>query len=264
MAILSLLKEVRRTFIWFKVFDTFITSMLIFLAAATLGFVFNFSILYATIAATFYFIIRVVWIFFRKGYGAVEEQVPELEWQLRTSAETLNKDNLLVNALRKDLVQSVKKVKPSYFLDGKSVALRLIMISFLSFLVVGSAFFNLHLDALGDIFKRGVNEGARLTGAAIGIPNDGIFEEDSGRDPYGEGGYVAELGVDNLELTITPEQTGIDLGSIGDPQSKDFSKTGSGVIPGAVGDADYVEKIKKEDEELSKNYLLKIGQLNSS
>ena len=72
----------------------------------------------------------------KKQWLDVEKQHPVLSERLRTAADTLDEDNIIVRKLRASVIKTLTTIPVSSFLDVKYIAKRLFAISILAILMV--------------------------------------------------------------------------------------------------------------------------------
>ncbi len=256
MKITSALRQLKRILYYSKLFDTFVNTIIIFLLFSFLLFSFDKAWYFALIPAGLYFLPALFMNARRLRYRDVEEKVPELEWQLRAVADNMNKEDEVTKTLKKEVLGEIGKVRTSSFLNNKKTLLKLVTVAALSFMIVFVGLLNLHFSlqgitgfvpALDSILAR-IPQGERLPG-----DDTSPVEIKTEKDIYGKES-IAQLGNKNLDIKIHPEEDSLDLGKINDPEKKDFRKKSATGDIAATADSSYQETIKKEHQEIIKQY----------
>ena len=113
------LKELKNVMLLLHFGSRVIDSLLLFIFFLLLSIIFKFSWFYVLIPSIGYLIFSLVISKVNNIYTKVENKVPELNEQLRTVADNINRTNPVIDSLKEDVVKNMKKVKTSYFINEK-------------------------------------------------------------------------------------------------------------------------------------------------
>lgn len=182
----------------------------------------------------------------------VEQEVPELNEQLRTAADNISLDNSIVNMLKQDVLKNLKKVRLSYFLDYRHLLYKMTGLFCLSFLVVFIAYMNV--------------------GFNFNFVTDGIFGDSgggkSGPDPenikiaYRDGNLsnilgevsVVQLGNEELNLEINPTKSEININEISEAGNEEFVAPQFPKEIYTSYDNAYKDQVPKQNQKIVKEY----------
>ncbi len=183
-----------------------------------------------------------------------EETVPELDEQLRTVADNLDKENEIIEKLNSEVLKNMKKIRTSYFFSFGRLTRELLMIAIVSFLIIGASAYNVQfLD-----FKKTVKDLAEYQrGGEYALQEELLqFEENLSDDIYGNES-IAELGGQELQLQLNPSLSDIDISQIKDPEHREFRSTVPTDITGTT-DVSFEETIPKGYQKIVKSYFREI------
>ena len=257
------LKEVRRSLVLTRLFNRFTNTVLIFLVFALILTIFKLSWKFALIPPIIYLLPGIYNAFIKTSYKDVEDIVPDLEWQLRTAADNAEKQDEIVKSLKNLVLKNVKNIRSSFFLDEKSLVYKLVAIGCLSFIIVLIGSFHVNFGDFKGIFPTGfVNKLGKGAGGIFGENFAGVFDRKNDRDIYGEESVV-ELGNEEINLQITPENSLFDPSNLNNIENYDFTQSGVLNDIGASPDQSYEDRIKKEEQELIKTYLNKLAEYSN-
>src|SRR3989344_2412657 len=252
----SALTELRRAILLSKLFNSLIDILLVFLAS---------YLACILIALPWYYAIAPVIIyaafFLRKRitslkYQEVEQRVPILKEKLRTAADNVHKDNMIVRQLQAEVLSEMKLIKTSMFLQPFTNTVKMGAIGVFAFSIVligalGVNFFdvNVFLDNIQDKFN----------GEGIFVKDLNITFQEGTEDIYGEESII-DYGSEELDLGLDTAEGNLDLSKEKEAQRMNFQ----GRYPSeedlkAISDSAYVEKkLAKDDEEIVKKYFSQI------
>ena len=270
---LPVIKEINNTLRKIALFDTVLNSIIVFLAVYSLLALFNLYPIIALVVAIIYFLVKIKKNFENVKLINVEKKYPGLYERLRTAADTITADNLIVNKLRYEVVSKLKNVKVSSFIDTSTVLLKVILICLLFFLTIFITSLNIHFLNLQDTvsgmdvnfqFKEyvwGVLGIEGTEGLGGSEENENISEgagNASFEDIYGEMS-VAKLKERELEVTFNLEEGTDDFKNIKDIEEKSFNEfPPEEIVPTP---SDYDESVvPKEQQKLIKNYFEQISR----
>lgn len=183
----------------------------------------------------------------------VENKTKEVEWQLRTVADNLDKENEIVNELNNEVLFNMKKIMLSDYINFKKIIRQVSIASLFVFLIIFLASANVQfidLEKIASEFKLPQRKSSREF-----EPYSGYEIEEDG-DIWGDES-IAELGNKELELQVNPMMSEININDINDVEKKEFRQ---GEIPEIVAttDTSFDEDIPREHREIVKRYFLQI------
>ena len=259
-SIRAAISQVKRQLVLNRVFSVLLNALLIFGLCAVILELLGLSWYYGGLPALLYFIPMSVKKVREVKLKEAEEKIPQLEWQLRTTEDTIGKENEVVESLHQRVYQILHNLKSSYLVDGKTLSYKMGgVVALVGIFFVLSLFQVVLVDmarpnALADLFSKDPGSGL------FGNENDSLLRSTYGdRDIYGEKD-VAQLGSDELDLELNRENNEQDYDNIKDAQNRDFNTKGSLGDIGASADASYQEYIDEENKILVKNYFEKLAE----
>ncbi len=244
MNIHSNINRVRRSLVISKFFDCFMDSFLIGLVISGGLLLFGVTSVYAFLLGGVY----LVWGFIKASQQAnlreIERKLPNLEWQLRTAADTSEQNNDIVDTLRREVVEKIGFVSFYDFLSGRRTIIRLfgiILLGFVVFAVHTSDFtFGTALETFTDSDGEGFSFG--------GGPGEGSV---SGRTVYDERARESDSDAD---VELTTESNEIDLSQDGELETPDTQTIGFTGDVGVEQDASYSETIPPEEQHIVEQF----------
>ncbi len=234
-----------------KFLDCLLDSILISLIISGLLLVFGVFWLYSFIAGGVY----LVWGFIKSAKKAslseIEKRIPNLEWQLRTAADNVDKRNELVERLNLEVSQKIGFVSFRDLISGKRTLKRMFFI-----LLFGAGIFYMHATGF-NLIKAVTNDNSDLsmTGAFTGIFFEGDVKANLGNpdDILGEASDI-NLGKRKLDVEVTTEASEIDLSK---EQEVSLEKQNGKAFDGSVAalqDSSFSENIDSEEKEIVENF----------
>jgi len=270
------LRELRSTLLSIKFFDVALASLIV-LAAGLIATTF-FSLPW-TLALIPWFIFAAVMGWRRvniQSYHEVEEKVPQLREALQTAADNAGREGRLVSELHQDVVRKMSHIKTSYFLGLGSTTRQLLLLTGISFIVIGLAAFNVTFDSTSDFLGKNAfihgafdafgfgnlsNESAvnaRLAGKKIPGKLKYVRLRDNG-SLYGELTDV-DLGTVPLELQVDPVNSGANLKEEHEAEDKRFGEQEAGEIGANAQEACGTEcSIPADQQDIVKSYFEKVS-----
>lgn len=267
------LLELRTVLFSIGLFNSGIDSMLVLLFCLLGTLIIGLPWQVALVPAGIYFVWHTRTILKALGYMDVESRVPQLKEALRTAADNLSAENEVVHSLHEEVLHKMHLIQTSSFIGFGKVTRQLLVIALLCFAIISVSALGIHLiDGTDLLSKLGViGSGGWLTDAdadegffgRLSKRNDGtkMFEkpvtllDDS--SIYGDASVV-ELGTDELNLELNPEGTGVKIGDVKPPESRDFNEQPTATDIVAESDSTYSEDIPKEYQSIVRNYFQNI------
>ncbi len=259
--------EIRRTIIEIIIIPSLLDGILLFLLLYLVLALFDLYPLFAIIPAVFYTLF-IVWK--ESGINAlklVEKRYPALHEKLRTAADYADVDDVMVNELHGEVLQDIRNVASSTFLNRQKILLKVFCCIIISFLILSITHFDISavkyrqqlenkINKLANQISLRDNENALRfsnTSAVGGGVGGGV-----GRSIFGQK-HLATLGDEALEVELKPSTLEFKVGKVKDAEKKEFEEA----FPTDVflsGSASYEENIPKDQQEIVKNYFRKVSE----
>ncbi len=250
------LGELRRALLLAKLFNNFVDLLLVFLASYLFFSIINLSWYYSLAPTLIYGI-----FFLRKKvqnikYQEVEQRVPLLKEKLRTVADNINKENIIVQQLQQEVIREMKYIKTSMFLQPFTNTLKMAALGMIAFTIVLTAALNVHIFDFNVVVH---DLGAKLQGGNIFIKDLNLTLQEGNDNIYGEES-ILDYGSEELDLGMNTAEGNMDYSKEQAAQRINFN----GRYPTAeelkaVSDSAYIEKkLAKDDQELVKRYFNEI------
>lgn len=255
----SALRQVKRQLLLNRLFNVLLNALLLFALCAIVLALLKVSWYYAAIPAILYFIPFSIKNVKQIRLREAEEKIPELEWQLRTTEDTLGQENEVIESLHHRVMQILTHLKTSYLVDGKILGYKMGAVVALVGLFI--------LFSTQSFLTDMINPNG-LTGLFAKDPGDLAFNDVNGsslkstygdRDIYGDKD-LAELGNNALDLELKRQNNDLNYDDLNDPQNRQFTSQGSIGDIGASADASYEEEIDEEHQQLVKTYFEKLAE----
>jgi len=260
--------EIRKTVAQILIIPSLLNGIIVFLIAYLILSFFDFYPEYAIVIAALY-TGYLIW----KELGInklklVERYYPSLNEKLRTAADYADKEDVMVNALHKEVIEEIKSVATSAFISRRDITIKTMVIFGVCFVLLGITYF--HLDSKQ--FKSGLEDQInKLAQKVLAREGNSIFSANKTNTSGAGGGSgvgintdifgdkkLAILGDEQLDVEIKPSTMEFKIGEVKEAEKKDFEQ----VFPGEI----YIkaattseDKIPKEKQELVKNYFKKIA-----
>src|SRR3989344_7769877 len=141
---IKVVKEVNETLNNIIVFEIILNSIMIFLMVYVILSVSTLNVLYALLPAIVYLIVVSYDRVKRSKARIVEEKYDTLKEKLRTAVDNINKENPIVDELQSEVIEDMRKVKTSSFVNTKRVAYKITGCVVLCFTIIFLATLNIH------------------------------------------------------------------------------------------------------------------------
>ncbi len=256
------LREVREFLYILDILRILIDTIIVFLSFMILVVLLNFPWHYALYPALIAFILLFVFPFRENKMQRVEEKVPELNEQLRTVEDNLDKENSIVTLLNEDVLKRMRAIKTSFFLSFQDVTVKSISILLLSLIIIVLAILNVHFDAMLAAQKAIEPLKAftvRQTGQEIPRIDLASLREGNLTDIFGNKS-LAKLGNKELTLQLNPLQSEINLNEIKDAEHQTFTPPDFPKEIYTSYESAYTENVPKENQKVIKTYFQQITQ----
>ena len=251
------LKELKLTWNIIQISEKVIEGLLVFSIALALIIFLGFPWTYSIVALLAYAGYRVYEYYKGNLFKSIEEKAPHLKEKLRTSAEYTKDENEITEALHKEVLNDIKKVKSSFLVDYKTMSYKLFSLVFFSFLVIGVSTSTVNLGGFEGITGN-LNKIKFISGEEkMELPDIAIASQEGNLDIYGDSS-VAELGLKKGEFEVNSFDSEIDVSKVGGVEKKNFAPKSIPKEIYTTYDVSYNERIPKENQKIVKNYFEKI------
>jgi hypothetical protein len=126
-------------------FDVFIEGIFVFLSVYLFLSLINLYREFTFIPVLFYIGYRSWKVVTKKNLKSVEKEHPELKERLRTAADTLHHDNIIVMKLRLSIIKTLRSVKVSSFFHFKELLRKLAYITVLSVVIIAVGVYDVQI-----------------------------------------------------------------------------------------------------------------------
>ncbi len=236
-------------------FDSLLSSVLVFLGSFLVLSVFNVAAVFALVPAVMFFAVEYYIRFSEDKARIVEKLYPELDEMLRTAEDNVSLQNPIVEELHEDVVGKLKHVRLSSFLNSKRIIYKILASIVMCFVIISFSVFGININILAPIiddipfFNRNRSLG-QLDGLTTSVNiSDDIYGENS----------VAKLGDSLIDIRIKPSTFEVSVKDYGDSEVNEFYEAFPSEIYVEKTTA-YEEKVPKEQQELVKNYFKKMSE----
>jgi len=252
---IKVIKEINRTLNFLIFFESLLNSVVFFLIVYFLLSLVNLYPISAIIPAIVYFISRMYFNMRIDKNKSVESKYEPLKEKLRTAVDNYTEDNPVVNELQEDVVNDLKKVGLSSFINAKQVSFKILSVVFLSFIILFATASNLYIVDLNK-FLSGIPDAIKQANAKKASSSQ-LGEINESDDIYGKS-KLAVLGDNKIDIKIMPVSFEVSVSEEGDAERKQFDE----IFPSEAGieqSSSYEEDIPEEQQELVKSYFNKLA-----
>lgn len=252
---IKVIKEINRTLEFLIIFESILNAVIFFLVVYLLLSLVNLFPILAVIPAIIYFAMRLYTNSKSDKRKIVESKYEPLKEKLRTAADNYKEENPVVNELEEEVVQDLKHVGLSSFIQTKNVSYKIFTTLLLSFAIVLATTMNLYIVDLNKFLGNvpDMLENLNLRRAAS-MPLGEINESE---DIYGDS-QLAVLGNKQIDIKIRPVNYEVNVREEGDVEQRQFDE----IFPTEVAveqASAFEERIPEEQQELVKNYFDKLA-----
>ena len=251
----KLIKEINNTLNELILFHVSVNAILLFLGIYLFLALFNLYPIFAALPAIVYFLMASMKKSKINKMRAVESKYADLNEKLRTAADNIGLNNSVVNELKEEVMQDVKKVGISSFLNPKKLSYKIFVCVILAFTIVFISTFHLSFLDLENLLKEipGLLENNPIGRRGSATSFDDVNLTD---DIYGDKD-LAVLGNDLINIKIKPANFKVSVKEGGKVEEKNFDE----IFPGDVfieSSEVFEENVPLDEQELVKTYFKKI------
>ncbi len=234
-----------------SVIDTLVAYMLLLLGCLLL----TLPAWWALIPAAAYALVHTYGNIKEVNFAAIESKFPNLNEQLITVADNWKEDNEIVQALNQEVLQKMREIRTSSFLNFGKLTREIAVMAVISFVIIGSSAFNVKFLDLQETLKE-LNEFKPFQEYDI---NQELleYEESQNLSEILGDKSIAELGQEQLNLELNPLKSDVDIGNVRDPTERNFREVPPPEIK-ATTDVSFEEQIPKQYQRIVKNYFKEI------
>ncbi|MBS3131280.1 hypothetical protein J4212_02500 [Candidatus Woesearchaeota archaeon] len=249
--------EVNRTLNFIVAFESIVHSIMLFLVLYFLLSVFNLYPLSALIPALVYLAMSGYSGVKKNKVREVEKKHDELNEMLRTAADNMNYQSPVVEELQNEVIQEMKKVPISEFVQTNKVTYKVAVSIVMCFLIVFTSTMNVQLIDLRAWFGGG-GFADMLDKLPIKRSSNAFVEVNTTDDIYGESA-IATLGNKELNIKIQPVSFEVSIKEEGEAEQKQFDEIFPSDVSLESGSA-FEENVPQEEQELVKSYFRELAK----
>jgi hypothetical protein len=252
------LKEVNAILDEVLIFNTILNSILVFLGTYIILMLLNLNPWWSLFAALGYLIYVLHKDITKSKLGMVETAYAPLYERLSTAADNADRENEMVEELKKEVVHHLHKVPVSSFVKVRKVSGKILASVLLCFGILLVAIYNINLGALDIDLAQSLQSIMATGDGGDGAGLEGVAGQSEGGDIFGEED-VAELGTRELQMTIKQASTEVVSSFIDDPPNQDFEETFPDEVF-AESAGSFEEKISSQHQKLVKEYFKELAK----
>lgn len=257
---IKVVREVNETLNDILVFETILNSIMIFLMIYVILSVSSLNATYALLPAIVYLIVVSYNRIKKNKAKIVEEKYDILKEKLRTAEDNINLDNPIVNELQSEVIEGIRKVETSSFVNTRRIAFKISGCLVLCFTIIFLATLNIHFFDFTIVFDKipkyiiGKGEPTGVIGGDV--LGAGMYSGDE--DIYGAES-VAKIGDEELNIEIKPVNFEVSIRNVKEASEKHFDEQ----FPEDVflkASEGATEEDNIDDKDLIKNYFLNLAK----
>jgi hypothetical protein len=198
--------------------------------------------------------------FRRASYRLAEERVPELQEQLRTVADNLARESIVLEALNSDVLGKVNILQPTVFVQMNKLTRQVIILAAISFAVLLVSAANVRLVDLPKLTDKVVSA---VTGKTP-FPDTKVHvsEEPGPTDIYGEAS-LAQLGLEELQLQFRHGATDVNINDVRQAEQQNFEEEQFPPEPASTAEGAFDAQAPRGYERLVQQYFSNVAQASA-
>jgi|TARA_Y100000310_G_scaffold330035_1_gene400963 hypothetical protein len=251
---IKVIQEINSTLNFLIVFESILNATIFFLVVYFLLSLVNLFPIIAIIPALIYFVLRFGAKSRRDKRKIVEGKYMPLREKLRTAADNIGEENPIVNELEEEVVDDLRHVGLSSFIQTKLVSYKIFATIGLSFAIVLVTTLGLYIVDLNEFLS---NVPDFLENLPRRADNVMLGELNESQVIYGKS-KLAILGDEEIDIRIKPANYEVNVREEGDVEQKQFDE----IFPREVAveqASAFEERIPEEEQELVKSYFNKLA-----
>src|SRR5574341_239156 len=253
--ITAALKEAKRAVLHVVLFNSIIDALVAYILLLLACTLLSLPGWWALVPAAAYAVVHTYGNIKDVHFAAIEEKFPALKEQLTTVVENWKEQNEIIDALNQEVLQKMKEIRTSSFLNFGKLTREIAVMAVVSFIIIGSAAFNVKfLD-----FNKAIKEIREFKPFEHYDINQELLEFEKSQnlsEILGEKS-ISELGQQQLNLELNPIMSDVDIGRVRPPEERSFAE----VLPSeikATTDVSFEENIPKQYQRIVKTYFKEI------
>lgn len=249
------LKEAKKSIFQIVVFNSVIDTLVMFMLLLMVCMLLVLPGWYAFIPAFVYAIVHTHGNLKEVNFSSIEEKFPNLKEQLITVADNLKEQNEIIDALNLEVLQKMREIRTSSFLNTGKLTRELSVMALVSFIIIGASAFNVKFLDLGETIKE-IREFKPFQEYDV---NQELleFEESQNLSEILGDKSITELGQQQLDLELNPLMSDVDIGTVRPPEERRFREVPPPEIR-ATTDVSFEEDIPKQYQKIVKTYFKEI------
>ncbi len=249
------IREARIAVLQIVLFNSIIDSLVMFLILVLGCLLLALPVWWSVIPGLVYAIVHTKGNLNDVSIKSIEKRFPELHEQLITVADNLKEENDIINDLNAEVLRKMRDVRTSSFLNFGKLTRELSVMAVISFVIIGMSAFDVEFLDLKDTIKE-LRDFKPLQHYDI---NEELleFEESQNLSEILGEKSIQELGQQQLDLEINPLMSDVDIGTIHDPEERQFREVPPSEIR-AITDTSFEEDIPKQYQRIVKTYFKEI------
>jgi len=247
-SVVYLLRELKFEVLKMVSLKSLLDSVLIFLGLYFVLILLNLYPLYIALPVFVIVLISLIYVRFKKfKLKVVEDKNPEVKEILRTVADNIDDDNIVVHQLHIELVKKMKSVASSTFIQMDEIVYKLVGIVFISFITLFLSANNIYILDMNKLLVNAVS------------PFKMFGQESFSDDIYGDEN-IAELGDEQVDFELNPLSYEVNIEKVSEAIGRENKY--QDLFPQVVvnPEAAFEEKISRENQQIVKNYFNKIKE----
>lgn len=257
----KVLKEVNVIVDEVLAFDIILTSALIFLGCYLALMLINLNPWYSLFPTLAYLVFLLYIDLNTNKYKIVENKYAPLYEKLRTAADNVDKENIVVDELEHEVVNNLRNVRISSFVKIKRVSYKVLGSVILCLIILFASIYNVNFGDWSITFEEIKDfiykEGGAGEGGELG---DDLVAGKGGEDEdiYGEES-IAKIGMQEVKIKIKQASLEVIGSEIYEIPEKEFEETFPDEIF-TISSGSYEEKITIENQKIVKNYFKELSK----
>jgi len=250
------LEEARKSILQVVMFQTALDTLVVYVLLLLACLLLTLPSWYAVIPVIVYAIIHLHGNIKDVNFSNIEQKFPELKEQLITVADNWKDQNEIIDALNLEVLQKMKEIRTSAFLNLPKVTREITVMAVVSFLIIGASAFNVKfLDFAGTI-----NEIRNFTPFQQYDPNAALLkiQESQNLTKILGNKSAGQLGKQSIDIQINPILDKVNIGKVLPPQPKEFANNVAPPEIKASTDTSFEEQIPAQYQRMVKTYFTSI------
>ncbi len=263
---IRVINEIKSVLNALALFQTLLDTLLIFMLGFSVLTFMDINVLFALVPALFYLILALHYRLSRNKLLQVEQKYPVLKEKLRTAADNLYEENPVINELHEEIVNELKNVEASSFINLFSFSYKILVALMLGVAIVVAAQNQVALDYKKIIFENPlVNYIKKTQEVNKAVNSESVKLEGYGDESQIFGEETPLFKKDDQKLNVMIDASGFEINLKDQRQQEDELSTFPSELcyrtqQGCETAESFNENIPKENTELIKKYFKNLAQ----